>query len=321
MLARDVTRTEVPIGAPRHCTRSLRGGGLVRHDRCVAGDLDVRLGAARSDTDPDRLVQLGCDLAEADRQGDAEWCFRRAVELGEAWVSFNLGNALSAQQRWGEAVAAYEMAVDAGETDAWLNLGDALEQLGDLAGAMGAYRRSAEAGDSNGALALAYSLKDQGERGEAEQFARLAADMGNDTAKAVVACWLWDRTRDPHLEAALRAGAEHYASARADLAQLLAGSGRLSEARSVLERGAKLGQVECWLPLGNLYWDEFDDEEAAEAAYRSGIAAGDGFSHLNLGRLLESRDDLDGAEEQYRLGVAAGDALAATALRDLLDDR
>jgi hypothetical protein len=72
---------------------------------------------------------------------------------------------------------------------------------------------------------------------------------------------------------------------------------------------------------GRLGTPELHDEEAAEAAYRGGIAAGDGHSHLNLGRLLESRDDLDGAQEQYRLGVEAGDALAVRALRDLLDEQ
>jgi hypothetical protein len=84
------------------------------------GDLDARLAAARSDEDPERLVQLGCELAEADRQVDAEFCFRRAVELGETWVSFNLGNALAAQQRWTEAVSAYEEAAADGYTDALL---------------------------------------------------------------------------------------------------------------------------------------------------------------------------------------------------------
>ena len=36
----------------------------------------------------------------------------------------------------------------------------------------------------------------------------------------------------------------------------------------MLERGAKRGDVESWLPLGNLYCEEMGDDEAAEEAYR-----------------------------------------------------
>ena len=102
---------------------------------------------------------------------------------------------------------------------------------------------------------MAFMLREQGERGEAERVVQLAADSGDDTARAVLACWVWNRTGDPGLEDAWRAGAEHYPSARVDLAQLLADAGRTAEAQGVLELGAKLGEVECWLPLGNLYWD------------------------------------------------------------------
>jgi len=45
--------------------------------------------------------------------------------------------------------------------------------------------------------------------------------------------------------------------------------------------------VDSWLPLGNLYADELGMPDAAEAAYRSGIAAGDNHSHHNLALLLD----------------------------------
>jgi thiamine monophosphate kinase len=73
----------------------------------------------------------------------------------------------------------------------------------------------------------------------------------------------------------------------------------------------------CWLPLGNLYADELDDVEAAEEAYRAGIAAGDTYCHHNLAVLLSDRGDLEGALEHFREGAATGDSLAAEALRDL----
>jgi tetratricopeptide (TPR) repeat protein len=284
----------------------------------VDGDLDDRLEAAASD--PGLLVELGCDLADAGRPVDAERCFRRAVQLGETWAALNLGNALAAQRRWADAVPAYEQAIATGETDAWVNLGVVREELGDVTGAMRAYREAARTGDSNGALALAFLLKERGEPEEADQMARQALDAGNRAAAGVLASWAWNRTLDPTLEPALRAGAERYPAARADLAELLRSTGRAVEARSVLERGAKLGERELWLPLGNLYGDELRDQAAAEQAYLSGIAAGDSYCHHNLGLLLAERGDVDGAEEQFRLGASAGDQKAAAALRRLMGE-
>ncbi|HEY4626708.1 MAG TPA: tetratricopeptide repeat protein, partial [Blastococcus sp.] len=92
------------------------------------------------------------DLADVGRQTDAEWCFRRAADLGDTVGLFNLGNALAAQKRWAEAVDAYEVALAGGEAAAWRNLGKVLEDLGDLAGAMRAYRGAVDAGDLEGGL-------------------------------------------------------------------------------------------------------------------------------------------------------------------------
>jgi tetratricopeptide (TPR) repeat protein len=128
---------------------------------------------------------------------------------------------------------------------------------------------------------------------------------------------MWCTTLDPALEADLRAGADHLPAARADLGDLLRSTGRSAEARRVLERGAKLGEPVCWLPLGNLYADELRDIEAAEEAYRAGISAGDTYCHHNLAVLLADRGDLEGAVEHFREGAAAGDTLAAEALKEL----
>jgi tetratricopeptide (TPR) repeat protein len=279
-------------------------------------DLEVRLRRVRSSSDVDELLDLGCDLADAGRQADAEWCFRRAAELGEPVAWFNLGNALAGQDRLEEAVAAYEQAIAGGEPDAWRNLGRVLETLGDLAGAMRAYRGAADAGDLQGGLQLAFLLQEQGEPEQAAEVARMLALAGDDEAAAVLACWRWCATHDVSLEADLRAGADRFPAARGDLAVLLRETGRADEARFVLERGAKRGDVESWLPLGNLYCEELGDVEAAEEAYRSGISAGDIYCHHNLGILLANRGDLEGAVEQFGLGAAAGDGMAASALRE-----
>jgi TPR repeat protein len=287
----------------------------------VTGDLDQRLAAADTSDDPDTLNELGCDLADAGRHLDAERCFRRAVDLGASWVALNLGNSLAAQRRWADAATSYRQAADAGDPEARLGLAEALEELGDRTGAMRAYRQASDAGDSRGTLELALMLRQRGEHAEAEQLAQRAADAGNRAAAAALACWAWDSTLDPTLEAALRAGADHSPSARACLADLLRTTDRVAEARSVLERGAKLGERESWLPLGNLYLDELGDDDAAEAAYRSAIEAGDGYAHHNLGLLLTQRGDMAGAEEQFRLGAETGDEAASLALRRLRGDK
>src|SRR3954452_6626348 len=127
-------------------------------------DLDTRLQRLQASDDVYALIDLGCDLADVGRQTDAEWCFRRAAELGDTVGSFNLGNAPAAQKRWAAAVDAYEVALAGGEVDPWRNLGKVLEDLGDLAGAMRAYRGAVDAGDLEGGLQFAFLLREQGER-------------------------------------------------------------------------------------------------------------------------------------------------------------
>ena len=283
-------------------------------------DLDGRLWRLQASEDPDVLIGLGCDLAGAGRAADAEWAFRRAAELSGAAVdtgnAFGIGNSLAARRRWEQAVTAYEVALAAGEPDAWRNLGLVLEDLGDHDGAIRAYRGAADSGDVHGGLRLASLLCERGRVSEAMAVAEALAAAGPETA-ALVACWRWCATLDPALEDDLRAGQAHHASARVDLADLLRETGRPEEARRVLERGAKLGEQVAWLPLGNLYREELLDDEAAEEAYRSGIAAGDAYCHQNLAVLLADRGDLEGAVEQFRLGAAAGDEVAAQTLREL----
>ena len=280
-------------------------------------DLDGRLRRLRACRDADTVIELGCDLADAGRHQDAERCYRRAAELGDALGWFNLGNSLAARGRVTEAVDAYERALAGGERNAWLNLGVVLEELGDLVGAMRAYRGAGEAGDRQGGLQLAFLLHEQGEHEQALAVVAELAATGDDVAAAVAACWRWAASYDTSLEVDLRSGADRYPGARVALASLLRVTDRVAEARFTLERGAKLGEVQAWLPLGNFYAEELCDVEAAEEAYRAGIAAGDGYCHHNLAVLLAERGDLDGAVEHFRLGAAGGDDLAERALREL----
>jgi tetratricopeptide (TPR) repeat protein len=299
---------------------SSSAAGCVRHYVGMGEDLEGRLRAALTSVDVGELLDLGCTLADSDRAPDAEACFRRASDLGSPEGAFNLGNSLAAQERWLDAVAVFELALERGETDAWLNLGLVLHELGDLAGEIRAYWQAEVAGDSAGALALAFALREQGDREAAMAAAQRSTTAGNETASGVVACWQWCLTQDPSLEAALRAGADHFPAARADLGDLLVAAGRVDEARQVFERGMKLGESESMLPLGNLYADLLGDDDAAEVAYRAGAELGDAHSQHNLAVLLESQDDLEGAERHYRLAIEGGDTLAVAALRKLLND-
>ena len=275
---------------------------------------------AHATSDVEELVSIGCDLADSGEAGGAEYCFRRASDLGDAVAAFNLGNTLAGQERFREAADAYELALERGEPDAWLNLGKVLHELGDLAGEMRAYQQAERAGDRAGAVMLAFALQEQGERDAAFEAVERASAAGNELAAAVLACWRWDESHDPSLEPALRAGAELYPSARADLGDLLVTTGRVEEGRLVYLRGMELGESESMVPLGNLYADVLGDDTAAEAAYRAGAELGDTHAHHNLAVLRERHGDLAGAERHFRHAADSGDTLAEAALRDLLQD-
>lgn len=266
--------------------------------------------------DVDAVVELGCDLADAGRQQDALVCFERAVELGGDWVWANVGNTLLELDRPLEAVDAYRRAVAAGETDAWVHLGHLLESLDDLDGAADAFAAAGENGLPEGFVELAHLRHDRDDHPGADVALARAGD--HPMALAVRACWDWEATLDPQLETRLRAGARVSGAARAALAALLLLTRRAEEAQQQLELGAKLGQRECWLPLGNLLAES--DVDAAEAAYTAGIAAGDAYCHHNLALLLLERGDLRRAELHLAAGAEAGDELARRALRELPRD-
>ena len=312
--------------------------------------LDARLARLLGSGDVDELYDLGYDLAEAGRPADARRCFEEAAAEGSALASFGLGNALRELGLLGEALEAFRTAVEGGEEDARLDLGlvlldlerwaealpvletalangdrgaqaptgTALWELGDLAGALRAFRAAEAGGDLEGALQLAFLLHELGDRAEAERVAVRAAEAGTSWPSASSPAGAGTARSTPPWKGRCGRGPTT-TRPRAALADLLRTTGRVAEAREVLEAGAASGEAECWLPLGNLYADEVGDVEAAEAAYRSGIAAGDNHSHHNLARLLLDRGDLAGAEFHLRLG-AGGDALATAALRRLLGD-
>ena len=300
--------------------------------------------------DVDALIDRGCDLADLGDHARAVGYFRRAAASGDPVALFDLGNSLAALGRWEQAVVVLRQAADAGELAAWCALAYALAELGrweeSVVAARGAVdrgdrhgwaalcealrvlgraveaertcRAAAERGDPGAAVELAHAMRAAGRQLEAWHWAQVAADAGDPVAAATLACWRWDETRDPALEPRLRDGVEHYEHARTSLSHLLRSTDRVEEARAVLEEGALRGEVSSWLPLGNLYRDELDDDVAAAAAYRAGIEGGDLHSHHNLGVLLLDSGDVDGAIEHFSIAAAGGDDLAAQVLREVL---
>jgi TPR repeat protein len=181
-----------------------------------------------------------------------------------------------------------------------------------------ALRAAAQRGDHRAALELACALRESGLHLEAWHWAQVAADAGNRAAAGTLACWRWQQTRDAALEPQLRATADHSAPARASLGALLRSTGRVEEARQVLEEGALRGEQASWLPLGNLYREDLGDDVAAAAAYRAGIEGGDLHAHHDLGVLLLDAGDVEGAIEHFSIAAAGGDESAARVLREVL---
>jgi hypothetical protein len=181
-----------------------------------------------------------------------------------------------------------------------------------------ALRTAAERGDDRAALALAHELRESGLPLEAWHWAQVAADAGNRAAAGTLASWRWQQTHDVAMEAQLRATAGHSEHARASLGALLRGTGRVEEARSVLEEGALRGELASWQPLGNLYREVLGDDVAAAAAYRAGIDGGDLHAHHDLGVLLLESGDVEGAIEHFSIAAAGGDEPAARVLREVL---
>jgi len=273
--------------------------------------------AAPQTIDVDDLVRTGVELLEANRPVLAEVPLRQAAQLGSPLAVFNLACALAQQSRWDEALALFKEAASVDVHGAWLHVGHVLRELDKPDAAEDAYNNAADAGDLDGLVELAFLLRERGDQYKATQLAEIAADAGNPLAAAVLAAWRWQETQDVALEAPLREGAEVYQDARAALSHLLRVTDRMTEARQLLEAGTQLNEKGAWLPLGNLLLDVFDDSQAAEVAYRGGIAAGDAHSHHNLAQLLEARGDREQAIEHYRAGAARGDELADAALKRL----
>ena len=219
-------------------------------------DFDWRLRRLRASVDADALVDLGCDLADAGRQEDAERCFRRAAEARRHHGLLQPRQRPRRPGAWTEAVDAYEAALAGGEADAWRNLGLVLEDLGDLAGAMRAYRGAVDAGDLEGGLQLAFLLREQGERRRRWTSPRRCAAGGHrrppPSSPAGAGAPRWTRRSRPTC-----APAPTTTRRRGPTSRTCCGRPAGAPRRGRCSSGApSSARPVAWLPLGNFYADE-----------------------------------------------------------------
>jgi tetratricopeptide (TPR) repeat protein len=282
-------------------------------------ELSARLAATERHADPDALIALGCDLADAGRHSDAESCFRRATESGSTVAWFDLGNSLRELGRSLEAIDALQTAADLGDADAPLNLASLLDEVGGRdQDVLDALRLAHERGDPRGAHWLGLRYRHQGDAVAAEAWLRVAAETSDDAA-GDLAVHLALVGSDEDVEPLLRRSAPVNEDARADLGKLLWRTGRVSEAFDVLNEGAAKREAGAMIVFANLL-EELDDTWAAEIILRRAIEIGELHAYNNLGTLLRDQGQLLEAQHILEIGAARGDARARENLARLRTD-
>ncbi|MEO5374224.1 MAG: tetratricopeptide repeat protein [Alphaproteobacteria bacterium] len=136
-----------------------------------------RLGAVHPDHagPPGLLEEVGCALLDLGRHGEAETCFRRALDLRPdlRTIHVNLGNALLVQSRFDEAEAAFARGAERHPdyAEAWHGVGVARAQRGHPDAAVEALRRAVALNpDLHPAYAhLGFILLQLGRNAEAEK--------------------------------------------------------------------------------------------------------------------------------------------------------
>ena len=93
-------------------------------------------------------------------------------------------------------------------------------------------------------------------------------------------------------------------------AKALRSNGELLRSRRILESLTDKAVYGAALQLGNLVWDEFDDRDAAERAYRAGVETEDGHCAYNLGLLFRELGRSVEAEAAFARALTLGDLTA-----------
>lgn len=213
---------------------------------------------------------------------------------------------------------------DARTFDAGWQLATALDDAGRSVEASLVYRELLDLGYLIGHYGLAWIEHDRGNTDAAvdllERYLEELDPTDIDTPESrlvhgTLGHWLWHIHGRLDAEPLLRHGQSEYASARADLASLLISTGRVEEARDVLESWVDAGDAGCCIRLGNLHQDA-GDRDAAARLYALGFERGDAHSARNLALMIRSEGSLDDAIAWMRRAADGGDFLA---MRDLAE--
>ena len=285
--------------------------GLVRDE---LGDHEAALALfARAMDAGDLAGYLAAGTAAlADGQVDtAERLLRVGVDAGEEQWQWQLAEVFLARDDDVEAERLLRAAIVAGETRAWHDLALLAERRDELAEAEFAFRMGMGEGDRNDRLELARFLVRQGRPAEATPLLTELLSSGYERAMLGFAELHREQDRLPEAAAAYRDAIDAgLLDAREDYGDLLAYDlDRPAEALAQWHLALGEGVVEAatlWWEIGQAH-ERSGDLDAAEAAYREMLLAGDIEAYHALGSLALERGDAVAAEAAFRAGLDAGD--------------
>jgi tetratricopeptide (TPR) repeat protein len=253
---------------------------------------------------------------------EAERLLLVGIGAGEEQWQWQLAEVFLARDDEAAAERLLRAAIVAGETRAWHDLGLLAERRGDLAEAEFAFRMGVSEGDDSDRLELARFLVRQGRGDEARPVLSELLSAGHQRALLGFAELHREQERPLEAAAAYRAALDAgLVEAREEYADLLAydldrSDEALEQWRLALTDGVA-DQASLWWEIGQAH-ERAGRLEAAEAAYREMLAAGDLDAHHALGSLAVERGDLVAAEGFFRAGLLAGDLDTVAPLRRLL---
>lgn len=179
--------------------------------------------------------------------------------------------------------------------------------------ALSMFREAAVGGSTEALAALGENLQWMGHDEEAVVWLRKAIDAGagNSLRLAGLLGEVLMRTGGPayrdEAESLLTMGLQESTEFGVPLAQLLLERGSADDARELLERAVATDVYGAALLLGNLLAEMPGAFDAAEAAYRAGIASGDAHSAHNLAVMLRDNGEVARAAEFHELANRMGD--------------
>jgi len=254
---------------------------------------------------PDALARTLTAILRRTGEEAGEDASRRRAEAGDAASMLGLGDLLHADGN-DEAALWYEKAARSGEQEGAWKLADLLERQGKDEQAAALLRTYADAGNTEAIWRLHELLERQGHVEEALTWVRRHAELGNPVALVLLGSRLLRQGADEEAERLYRRWAEEKAEPAAMwyLAELLAGTGRLSEAITWFQRSYQDSMFGMNALVDRL--EELGCIEAAEAPLQARADKGDTSALDHLARLFERLGRNDQAERIHRFLTELG---------------